>query len=344
VPWIILAGVLFVVGGLPWWLYNLAHHWDALNFLIGGTSSGNGLGVSGTQRVIGLFLLGLPAVIGGRFPWTPDMWTGVGIGIVLTAYIAVITFTIVQACRPLTPQRSAKQRKVSSAPETTRAARFVLLVTGCTALLFVVSGFGVDATGRYLMPLIPGLAMMTALCGEALTLPGRRHVLGKALIGGLLVFSLIGNTLAIRTVPPGLTSQFDPVTDFPNSSDQALIDFLLAHDGTRGYGTYWVTFRIAFASQERVILDAWLPYKSDLRYTPLDRRYGPYTDLVKAASQGVYVTANTPQLDNLIVQKFIQAGITYKQHTIGPYNVFYDLSALVSPDTLGLDSVSLLAS
>ena len=342
-PWIVLAGLMFVIGGLPWWLYNLSHHWEALGFLVGGTTNGNGLGVSGTQRLLGLLLLGLPAVLGVRFPWTPTMWAGVGVGIVLTAYIGIIAFVIFQARRPLRPdsKSGSKGKRFSPDPETTRAARFMLLVTGCITLLFVVSGFGVDATGRYLLPLVPCLAILAALCANGLSLPRRKHMPGWMLIGGLLVVALIGNAITLTTIPPGLTSQFDPVTDFPNSSDQALIDFLLAHDGTRGYGNYWVTFRIAFASQERVILDAWLPYKSDLRYTLLDRRYAPYTDLVKAAQNGVYVTANTPQLDGIVVDKFVQNNITYKRQTIGPYTIFYDLSPVIAPDMLGLESMDL---
>jgi hypothetical protein len=343
VPWIMLAGIMFVIGGLPWWLYNLSHNWDALGFLIGGASSGNGLGVSATQRILGLLFLGLPAVLGVRFPWTPDMWAGIGVGIVLTAYIAIIAVAIAQARRPLVLKAGIKTSQISTKPTTTRAARFMLLITGCTALLFVGSGFGVDATGRYLMPLIPGLAILAALCGDTLSLLGRRRVLGQVLIGGLLIVALIGNVITLTTIPPGLTSQFDPVTDFPNSSDQALIDFLLAHDGSRGFGTYWVTFRIAFASQERVILDAWLPYKSDLRYTLLDRRYMPYTEMIKTAPHWVYVTANTPQLNSIITDKFNQNVITFKQQTIGPYTVYYDLSAKVAPDALGLESMSLLA-
>ncbi len=329
IKWIALAGVMFVLGGLPWWLYNFSHHWEALRFLTGGS----GTGVSSGQRVLGFMLIGIPAVMGARFPWTPTVWVGGAVVVLLLVYIAVIGAALVQARRPLGGRRTA-------APDITRAARYLLLAIGSMTGLFLVSSFGVDATGRYLLPLVPELAILVAVVSDALRrVPGYR-LTAYGLIGGLLIFGLIGNIVALTTIPPGLTPQFSPITDFRNDSDQAVIDFLLAHHGTRGYGTYWVTFRLAFASQERVILDAWLPYKSDLSYSSADRRYPPYTALVEAAPNPVYVTAHIPQIDAIIAEKFSQARITYKEQSIGPYTVFYDLSQPVAPDTLGLESLS----
>jgi len=212
-----------------------------------------------------------------------------------------------------------------------------MVALGSFALIFVVSAFGSDATGRYMTPLIPTLSILLAMFGYALQRVSR--VLAYGVIGGLLIFGLVGSFAAMSTIPPGITSQFDPINDFRNDSDQAVIDFLLAHHGTRGYGTYWVEFRLAYLSHEQVILDAWLPNKASLLYTPLDRRYPPYTQAVAAADRPVYVTANVPALDAIIAARFEQASITYQKQRIGSYMVFYDLSQKVTPDALGLDAL-----
>ncbi|MEO8395335.1 MAG: glycosyltransferase family 39 protein, partial [Chloroflexota bacterium] len=69
-----IAAVFFLIGSAPWWAFNLQNDWAALHFYLPSTAPSQFAGTDiaplpTDQRLIGLFLLGLPAVIGLRFPW-----------------------------------------------------------------------------------------------------------------------------------------------------------------------------------------------------------------------------------------------------------------------------------
>jgi hypothetical protein len=136
--------------------------------------------------------------------------------------------------------------------------------------------------------------------------------------------------------PPGITTQFEAITQVDHRYDAELIEFLRAHGGTRGYANYWVAYPIAFLSQEEIVLVPRLPYKADLRYTSRDNRYAPYGELVEASPTVVYVTTNHPMLDRLLRERFTALGVSFREVQIGSYHVFYDLSRKVTPADLTL--------
>ena len=115
-----------------------------------------------------------------------------------------------------------------------------------------------------------------------------------------------------------------------------MIDFLLEHGETHGYTNYWVQTPIAFLSNERIISAARLPYHLNLGYTPRDDRYPPYTQAVRAAPRAFYITVNHPPLDALIRERLTALGVTYQEHSIGNYHIFYGLSRKVEPEELRL--------
>jgi 4-amino-4-deoxy-L-arabinose transferase-like glycosyltransferase len=313
IPWsmLALAGAGFFVCSAPWWLYNASHDWESIRFLLGGFQSGTpqvGIG----DKLIGLALLGLPALIGLRFPWVVNVWMGILAVPVAFVYAVILAFAF----------RSGR-------------VRLLWVMVAGFAVIFVLSSFGVDATGRYLLPLVAPLAIILAAQIEAFRRQRAWTLIGLALLLGV---NLLGTIVALRNIPPGLTPQFDPATDFPNDHDQAVIDFLAGHGGQYGYGTYWVSYRLAFLSGEKIILAPLLPYKASLIYTGPDR-YPAYTAQVQAANRPVFVTANLPQLDQVIAQQLDSRRITYQQQSIGPYTIFYGLSQRVKPDELGLHSL-----
>ncbi len=346
IPRYAIAALTFLIGGIPWWRYNFNHDWEALHWLIGGLQSDNGATSTFFDRALGFLFIGLPAAMGIRYSWTGTYWTGALGVFVVFAYVIVLFYAIRLAIRrpvlnrtgrgtPDFTQSALDDRTVLL--RTRRAAQFLLVPLICFAAIFLFSAFGSDPTGRYLLPLIPTLSILIALFAASLS--KRSGVLGWMLIGGLLLFEIGAHVVAITNIPPGITPQFDSANDFRNDSDQAAIDFLLAHNGTRGYGTYWTAFRLAFVSHEAIVLDAGLPYKTSLIYSSSDRRYPPYTQMLAAADHPVYVTAGLPGLDTLVATHLHGAGVTYARTTIGPYTIFYDLSRRISPDELGLQTL-----
>lgn len=319
----LLAGIGFLVGGSPWWEYVLTHGAVALHELggsaIAGASSAGPL-ENALVHTVNLVLFGLPALAGLRPPWSVEAILPLLAVPALVIWLRVGVFMVAQL------------RLRSAWAE----GAWPLLVGVCATLItaFILTPFGADPSGRYFLPLYAPLALgLGALLSRVrATRPGLAWV-GLVVVLG---YNLAGNVWAVAHNPPGLTTQFDPISQLTPNREQELVDFLLAHGGARGYSNYWVTFPIAFLSDERVILSAELPYKADLRYTPRDNRYAPYREAVQASPTAVYVTTNHPPLDARIRERLHALGVTFKEHQIGSYHIFYDLSRKVLPDALGI--------
>jgi hypothetical protein len=203
-------------------------------------------------------------------------------------------------------------------------------------LVFLLTPFGADPSGRYFLPLAVPLALLAA--SMIFHLRGRWGNGVYALAGFILLFNLIGTIQTAMKYPPGLTTQFDPVAQIDHHYDGALIAFLKEHGETRGYTNYWVSYPLAFRSGESLIFVPRLPYHQDFRYTHRDDRYIPYDGLVAEADRVAYVTTNHSSLNQHLRDSFTGLGITWQEHQIGDFHVFYQLSQVVSPDRLGLGS------
>jgi hypothetical protein len=201
-------------------------------------------------------------------------------------------------------------------------------------LAFVLTPFGADPSGRYFLPLAVPLAIFGAAgIQAAMNLTGRRWPLSLAAL--LLAFNLWTNIEAASR-EPGFTTQFDASTVFDRSHDAELIDFLLDQQETAGYSTYWVSYPLAFLSQERLVYLPHLPYHSDFRTTSRDDRYAPYRAVVAGASRPSYITARQPWLEAFLREGLRSRGVEFEEKAIGDYRVFYHLSRTVRPVDLGL--------
>jgi 4-amino-4-deoxy-L-arabinose transferase-like glycosyltransferase len=318
-PWreYLLAALGFALGSLPWWLGNLGHVDVALAELIGSavksTATASSFIGNVGMRVFSLLVLGFPALFGLRFPWSvagPPLWLAAP---VLMLYLGALGYAL--------------RRRDSGVARSGRLLLWGVWVTLC--LGFVLTPFGGDPSGRYFLPLYLPLFIFAASALVAL-----RSRIGRwawTLLGVVLVFNLVGTVQATLKNPPGITTQFEDITQVDHRYDAELMNFLRQHGGTRGYANYWVTYPIAFLSQEEIVLVPHLPYKADLRYTSRDDRYPPYTQAVAQAAHVVYVTTNHPPLNALLREGFARTDVTFQEAQIGSYHVFFDLSRRVSP-------------
>ncbi|MFN8420032.1 MAG: glycosyltransferase family 39 protein [Anaerolineae bacterium] len=299
---LVIAAICFFVFSSPWWLYQFSNDWASIRFLLSGFSGDTVTVVSIPDKLIGLLLIGLPGIVGARLAAASTLWTPPG-WLVVVLWIALLVLAL-----RLTSKEDGK--------------KFLWLMVAAFTLIFVFSSFGVDATGRYLLPLFLPLTLLLTM-----TLRGK---VGTVVITALLIFQTVGVIKAIRTQPPGLTPQFDPETDLPNSDDARLIDFLQTHNLYRGYSTYWISYRIAFLSRESIDLVPNLPYDSKLKRVGTDR-YADYRShlqrllmAVGVPSDTALVTANNPMLDQALTSALGQSG-QWKVEQIGVYRVYYDL-------------------
>jgi 4-amino-4-deoxy-L-arabinose transferase-like glycosyltransferase len=318
----VLATLGFAVGSLPWWLGNLSRVDVAVAELFGtavqSTATAGSLVANVGLRVFSFFVLGLPALFGLRFPWGvvgPPLWLAVP---VLALYLGALGYALRRQADPVV-----------------RSGYLLLWGVWATMFLgFVLTPFGGDPSGRYFLPLY--LPLFVFVANGLLALQRRARHWAWLLLGAVLFFNLVGTAQAALTNPPGITTQFEAITQVDHRYDDELMDFLLAHDSARGYGNYWVAYPIAFLSEEQIILVPHLPYKADLRYTSRDDRYRAYGESVMASATVVYVTTNHPVLDELLRERLRDVGVCYAERQIGDYHVFYDLSIKVLPKDLNL--------
>lgn len=315
-PYILLALAGFIVGSAPWWVFDFQHDHAALAMFLRSQQVGEfeGIGIPYVppgQRALGLLLIGLPALVGLRFPWESGYFLPL-IGIPVLLIYAFAIFYLLRGHNPLKPE----------------ARGLVLGMLGLFCLIFVASTFGADPTGRYFLPLALPLGIVLGALVESLRIEWQGRPALVRLLPGVLVALVIGyqaaGQVAAASSPSGLTTQFDPVSHIANDHDDALIAFLDEHDLHHGYSNYWVAFRLAFLSGERMQYSAALPYKTDLSYNAADKRYPPLTSAAEGAERVAYITTNLPALDDVLTTWFAANDYEYEFAQVGPFNIYYD--------------------
>ncbi len=330
IPWgklaLLVAG--FLIGALPWLIVTIQRGFGTTYTTLSGRGIDSGLttGFLGALglRLFSLGIFNLPSLFGMRPSWE-NTWIVLPLGILIgSGYLFVLWRSIRQSFSPDLPQ--------------SRRLILHLLLGGWLALvlIFVLTPFGIDPTGRYLLPLYPLLAILVGYQLSLIQVDAKYQFIAPALLIICLGYNLTGNLIAIHNNPPGLSTQFSEDSTISHADDQDLLDFLEIIDVDRGYSTYWITFRFAFLTHEQLIFAPLLPYKTDLSYHwGSDNRYPPYTESVRQADRVVYVTNNHPTLDAAIDQRLTEMGIGFKVKHIGAYTVFYDLSRHVTLEELG---------
>ena len=316
-----LAGLAFFLFSSPWWIYNFAHDNAALRVVFEPDAALPTASMS--LRLLGFFCLGLPTLFGFRYPWAPQVMLPALAWAILAFYLAVLGFAVHTWYRRFALS-GTKGPTATSASGLTLLWLIVIVWLG----LFFSTRFGIDSSGRYYLPLYTPLLIFAGVALATLRQRYRRLAIG--LLTLVLGFNLLTTFLALWQGQPGFTAQMSPTRQFDNRHDRDLIAFLKER-GPYGYSHHWITYKIAFLSDEQVILAAQLPYHSNLNYNPRDDRYPPYSRQVTASDRPVYVTFQEPHLDRLLRQSFASLGVSYREQDIGPYRVFYDLSAKVEP-------------
>jgi hypothetical protein len=315
-----LVALGFALGSVPWWLGNRGQAGIGVAELLGtavqSTATAGGFLGNVGARFFNFVVLGIPVLLGLRFPWSvggPPIWLAVP---ALALYLGALGYAF-RRCRRARPD-------------------YVLLwgIWGALFCGFALTPFGGDPSGRYFLPLYLPLSVFTADALVALLERVGRWT--WVLLGLVVIFNLLGTAQAALENPPGITTQFDPISQVDHRTYGELIDFLRAHGETRGYTNYWISYPLAFLSGEEVILVPRLPYKADMRYTSRDDRYAPYGEIVEASPTAVYVTSNHPALDELLREQFAGLGVSFREKQLSSYHVFYGLSRKVKPEELSI--------
>lgn len=315
----LLAGL--ALGASPWLAWAARHGLGALLAEAGGAAiagaSPGGWPAALGLHLVNLVLFGSTVVLGLRPPWE-IRWLAPWLAPLAAAFWLAAFIGLWRAVRR------------GGVGERLLAAVGAVLTLG-----FVLTPFGADASGRYFVPLAVPMAVFGAGLIAAPAMQAR-PTLAWGVLGVVLAFNVWGTAEAALRNPPGLTTQFDAVTQIDDRFDRELIDFLREHGERRGYTNYWVAYPVAFLSAEELIYVPALPYHQDFRYTPRDDRYSPYDDAVMESDRVAYITTRHPALDARIREGFSDLGVSFQEASIGDYRVFFDLSQPVRPEALGL--------
>lgn len=322
---IALGAVGVFVGAAPWWLYGAGVGWPALLQELMGDAVAVEEGswpALVLRHVVNYLLLGMTALLGFRPPWTVK-WLGLPLlPFVLVFWVWVLGWFL----------RQLLERK------TDNFARWLLVgVAGILTAGFLFTSFGVDPSGRYFVPLSVFLSLAA---GDVVYQKVSSARLQAALIALVVSFHAWGTWQCVREYPPGLTTQFDAVAVVDHRYDEELITFLRKEEETRGYSNYWVSYPLAFLSDEELIYLPRLPYHLDMRYTLRDDRYEPYREVVENSARVAYITTHHPPLNLYIRKAFCDAGVTWQEKQIGDYQIFYNLSRPVHAAEIGLGTYS----
>lgn len=319
--WGVLLGAAgFVIGAAPWWVFALQNDFAPLAFLTGSAPGGDFAGTDVFslplgERLIGYLFIGLPTLIGMRFPWFPSYFAA-PIGLVCALIVICAAIRVFRGKTALTSHGRLM------------IAALVIIFS----IVYLVSRFSFDPTGRYFLPLVLPIALVIgALVGAWWK---KRRLLAVGALALILVYQAAGQ-ITTAASEPGFTTQFNLDTHIPNDQDAALITFLDGQGITRGYSQYWISFRLAFLTAERVQLSAALPYLPSLRYTPMDERYPAYRAAVDAAENPALIVAETSPNVAVIgaaLEAWLDANeITCTRENIGMYRVYYACSPVPRP-------------
>lgn len=322
VSFYLVALLGFALGSAPWWISNITNQGSALAVLTQGSPAVS----TPLNRFLGMLLLGFPALLGLRAPWEPGFASLIVITPLILLYIGLGIFLL-----------KNKEGRWPAAAED--SGKLYLLLVIIFIVFFVGTQFGLDATGRYFLPLFIPLLFIQAVLILALWKWNR--LVGAGILGFILL-SHFWLTFQAAASEAKITTQFDPITRFDNEADGRLIDFLQGQGETHGYSNYWVSFRLAFLSDENLIYSAELPYKLDFRYTPKDQRYPAYREMVNESSRVAYITTHHDPLDQRLREEFQEHGIQFEEIKIGPYQVFYKLSERIQPEELNLTTTEIV--
>lgn len=323
---VIVAVLGFLVGSAPWWISAVVTgNGSILSELLGGAIADVNSNISLLKPLIrlrNLLVFGGTVITGLRPPWGIAWLMLPLIPFILIFWMAVLVFSGNQVLQ-------------------SRNRRFVLLflIGFVLSLGFILSPYGDDPSGRYFLPLILPMAIL----GSGLIYRSARGnlLIESGLLALVLIFNLGGTLQSRLTNPPGLTTQFDPVAQIDQRYTRELLTFLEDQNIKAGYSNYWVSYPLAFLSEEQIIFSPRLPYHQDFRYTDRDDRYLPYTEQVESSDQIAYIVTRHPALEDYLHDRFVEFGISWGEKRIGDYTVYYDLTVPIHVNEIGLGTTTL---
>jgi len=218
----------FILGGLPFWWFNLTN--DFISFEMFGGATGNKL----WPQVGELFTVALPIIFGAKRFWhLGDVFWG-------STFLAWSAITVVLLIGAFSTRFSFLKFKT--------ARDLVLLYAVTTCAVFTFSSFGwLTSAPRYLLPLYPAIAVIFGLVIS--NIARISAVVPILLLISVLGFNLCSVYLGGRALPgQPVVANGERVAQ----SNSKLIAWLTNNNISMVEANYWIGYRLAFETNEAV--------------------------------------------------------------------------------------------
>lgn len=314
----IILLIFFLFGSVLFWYSLILTNGSAVIREIGGSAVAIEI-ESYPQRTIShaisLVLFGPTVILGLRPPW--------GVNLIGKLFVPIVIFYWLLAVYLFFKKRIYKFEEV---PLFVALFGVIIFVAGG----FIFTSFGIDPSGRYFLPIVFPLSVFS---GYAFIKLKNKLIYALGIL--TLVFQFLG-TWTSGTEKPYITTQFYSPAQVEHLRINELQQFLINEGEYYGFSNYWISYPLAFVSDEKIISIPKLPYHQDLRYTERDNRISKYNTIIENGNSYFYITSNNPELDNLLVTAFKENQIEYLQNQIDDYHIFYNLSKKITPEELGI--------
>ncbi len=296
----VVSIVAFFVGSSPYWIYNIKRGFPSLGMF--GFAPLSDMG----EHFSGLFANALPIIFGAM-----RMWTDTPV-YALAPYLVWLVYGGLAVLIVMARRRQLRELCKGSLDRIETLELFIVFVPFC-CLVFAVSSFGwLSQAPRYLLPMYVGLFV---LCGWAVRYIGRSsRVAAGGLLAVLLGLNLASCYVGGRAVP-GEPIVFDGQRV---SRDHSEIVGLLEKLGvTRIRTNYWIGYRIAFETNERV---TFLVFEA-----PKQVRIPDYENLADPRDRFLIPLLLVPAERDRYVPALIKLGYSFKEATASGYHLLYDI-------------------
>lgn len=297
---LLVGSCAFIVGGLPYWLYNVRN--DFVSFEMFGRSSGADF----FGQVSGLFTEALPIILGARRFWQiRDVFPGASICIWLLSVLgllAAIYFRRVEL-------RSGGDRLFAG-------VELLLLFIVATLAVFAISSFGyLSQAPRYLLPLYAAILPLMGFVLSRLYEKSKRIalVLCCAVIGLHLASCYYGS----RALPG---EPFVYKGQRVSKDHTGLIRWLDQRQIRWVKTNYWIGYRLAFESDERI--------KFLIFQKPHQERIKSYRAEAEQHSTAEMPYVLVPSQAALVKHALQALGYTFKAAQVSGYTVIHSIEPL----------------
>jgi len=306
-PWLVKGGhglmavVAFIAGSAPFWIYNIEHYWASFGLFRRATLEET------LEHLRGVLATALPILWGAKRFWQlEDLFVGSSV-IAWTIYgllLLVVIWVRRQALFNLV------RGGLSAYP-----VEILLAFVVCSVIVFSASSFGyLVQAPRYLLPLYVGIFPLLAIGLD--TLWTWKPLVAKGLLAVLLAFNISSQYLYGRAIPG---EPFVFAGERVSKDHTQLLAWLEERGITWIRTNYWIGYRLAFESNERV--------RFLLFQAPLTARIEEYKRAMTADQAGQLPLVLVPSQAEIVVPALESLGYSFKRNELDGYIVLSNLKA-----------------